>query len=481
MNDYSRQPIVPFSVETYEWPAFQGRRPFDHQRATVAGLIKNKRFLVLNDMGTGKTLSVVWACDILMSANKTRRHLIVGPLSTMHSVWVNEIMMNVPHRTVAVAHGTRARRLAAIKSQANFVIINHDGIKIMEDELIDEQFDVIVIDELTAFKANSERTKSMKRICDAQDVAKNRKRQRDGGVWGLTGDMTPNSPVEAFYQCQIVVPHNKFLPRYYGQFRDACMTQVNEMTWIPKEIAPNVVAMVAQPSIRFTRDQCLDLPDTTYQTIEVPLTPEQQGYYDKMRRDAMVEASNGLITASNAAVKLNKLLQISAGAVKNDEAEAIEIDCKPRLDMLVEIFEQSPQKKLVVFATFKATIQMLVRELNARRIKTAAIYGEVPQNQRSSIIDSFQNGDLQIIVLQPQSAAHGITLTAASTMVWFSLIPSNELFQQGCARIVRAGQRLKTLIISFVSTSAERHIANILERKGDLSKETLALFTGDLL
>lgn len=470
-----------FSIDSYDWPAFAGRRPFDHQRATAAGCIKNKRYLILNDMGTGKTLSVIWASDILMSAGKIRRVLVVGPLSTMRSVWVQEIMMNVPHRTVAVAHGTRQQRLNAIKSQANFVIINHDGIKIMEEELIDEQFDVIIIDELTAFKANSERTKSMTRVADAQDVAKNRKRGRDGGVWGMTGDLTPNSPVEAFYQCKIVVPHNKFLPRYYGVFRDACMTQINEMTWIPKEIAPQIVGMVAQPSIRFTRDQCLDLPDTTYQTLEVPLTEEQKTYYDRMRKDAMVEAASGLITAANAAVKLNKLLQISAGAVKNDEAMAIEIDCKPRLDALIEIFEQTPQRKLVVFATFKATIEMLVRELNKRKIRTAAIYGDVSSNSRPAIIESFQNGPLEIIVLQPQSAAHGITLTAASTMVWFSLIPSNELFQQGCARIVRAGQRLKTLIISFVSTSAERHIARILETKGDLSRETLALFTGELL
>jgi SNF2 family DNA or RNA helicase len=120
---------------------------------------------------------------------------------------------------------------------------------------------------------------------------------------------------------------------------------------------------------------------------------------------------------------------------------------------------------------------MLMRELTKRGIKAACIHGDVAQNLRAMHIDNFQTGALEVLVLQPQSSAHGITLTAASTIVWFSLIPSNELFQQGNARIVRAGQTRKTLIMMFASTKAEKHIAKILENKGDLSREVLKLFT----
>lgn len=119
---------------------------------------------------------------------------------------------------------------------------------------------------------------------------------------------------------------------------------------------------------------------------------------------------------------------------------------------------------------------MLERELTKRGVICAAIHGDVSQNVRASHIDRFQRGDLQVLVLQPQSSAHGITLTASSTIVWFSLIPSNELFQQGNARIVRAGQTRKTFIYMFVSTKAERHIAKILEAKGEVSREVLKLF-----
>jgi SNF2 family DNA or RNA helicase len=378
-----------FTVDSYRWPAFGSRKPFAHQKATVAFLLKNKRAFVLNDMGTGKTLSAIWASDILLEAKKIRRVLVITPVSTMKAVWYTEIGLNTPHRKVSIAHGTRAQRLAALAAPTEFVVINHDGIKIIEDELLKEQFDVIIIDELTAYKSHSsERSKCMKRIADPAKA-----------VWGMTGDLTPNSPIEAYYPCKIVNPGNKFLPKYFGQFRDACMTQINEMVWIPKEIAPQIVAMVTQPAVRFKRDDCLDLPDTTYQTFEIPLSKDQDTYYVEMRKQAMIDREAGLITAANSAVQLNKLLQISAGAVKRNDGTVLEIGCQPRLDMLFEVFDQTPQKKLVVFATYRATIEMLKKELTARKISVAAIHGDVSQNLRGQYIQDFQNGPLQVLIL----------------------------------------------------------------------------------
>lgn len=469
-------PVKTFSIADYTWPAFMSRVPFAHQKITVGFLLKNKRALVLNDMGTGKTLSALWAADILMTAGKIRRVLVISPLSTMRSVWFNEVSLNMPHRSVIIAHGNAQIRDAALKSQHNFVIMNHDGIKAEEATIIAQQFDIIVIDELTAFSANSARTKAMTRIADHQDRAVNRLRKGDGGVWGMTGDMTPNNPVQAFYQCKIVVPHSKWLPKWMGQFRDACMMKINDMVSVPKPEAPQIVAMVAQPAIRFTREQCLDLPETTYQTLDTELTSEQIRYYAIMREKALIEEGSESITAANAAVKLNKLMQISAGAVKNDDGEIVEIGCQPRMDALEELFLQTPQRKLVVFAVFRASIEMIVREMRSRGYSIDCIHGDVNQNKRAELIGRFQAGDLEILVLQPQSSAHGITLTAASTVVWFSLVPSGELFHQGNARIVRAGQTRTTFIYMFVSTKAERHVSQILQRKGDLSKEILQLF-----
>lgn len=479
-----------FSVDSYLWPAYGDRRPFAHQKTTSLFLMKNKRAFVLNEMGTGKTLSALWTCDILLCAEKIRKVLIIGPLSTMKSVWGKEILMNMPHRKFSIAHSPRGQveRVRQMRLPVEFVIMNHDGIKAMEEEIIAQQFDVIIIDELTAFKANSERTKCMRRIADAQYgpthtkiKKRNMKRKRDGAVWGMTGEITPNAPTEAFYQCKVVNPESEFLPDYYGQFEDATMEQINEQLFIPKPIAPQIVGMVVKPAIRFRRDDCLDLPETTYQTFDVDLTPEQDEIYKKMRADMMYEMGQNLITAANSAVQLNKLLQISAGAVKTSDGTILEIGCKPRIDALMDILEGTPNRKLVVFATFRASIEMLRRELEKRGVKVSCIHGDVKQDLRAAHIERFQTGDLEVLILQPQSSAHGITLTAASTIVWFSLIPSNELHQQGNARIIRAGQVHKTFIYYFLSTKAEKHIYKIIQRKGNVSAETLELFrSGDL-
>lgn len=456
-----------FRISDYTWPAFQDRKPYQHQRVTVEFLITNKRAFVLNEMGTGKTLSALWACDILMHAKRIRRVLIICPLSTMGSVWYNEIRYNLPHRYVGIAHG-RNRTPVLTNAAYEFVIMNHDGPKYTESEILNQQFDIIIIDELTAFKSHkSDRSKCVKRICD-----------RVRAVWGMTGDLTPNRPTEAWFPCRIVNPINQWLPKYYGQFHDACMTTINEYVEIPKPEAPQIVAMCAQPAIRFTRAQCLDLPDTSYQLLEIPLTVEQQRHYDSMLSQAYLgeTVDEAHTTAQSAAIKLNKLLQISAGAVKTDTGEVLEIGCEDRLDQLHEIFEQTPQRKLLVFATYRASILMIVADMKKRGVKVDCIHGDVASHIRTRLIDQFQTGDLEMLVVQPQSAAHGITLTAASTIVWFSLIASNEYFQQGNARIIRAGQTRKTLIILMIGSKAEKHIARILRNREQLSTQILKLF-----
>jgi len=461
-----------FDVETYDWPAFQGRKPFAHQKHTVKFVLEHKNCFVLNDLGTGKTLSVLWALDILFKAKRVRKVLVIGPLSTLKIVWLNEMFLNMPHRRGAVAHGNaQIRRQVLTDPLVEIAIMNHDGIKYEEDAIVRERPDLIVIDEVTAFKSNSDRTKCMRRI-----VKEGRRAGWLKGVWSLTGDLTPESPVDAFFPCHITVPQNKWLPAYLGQFRDACLYQVSEFTWITKPEAPQIVAMCTQPAIRYERNQCLDLPETTYQMMEAPLSESQKKWYEEMRKQAYIELEAGEVKAVNAAVKLNKLLQISAGAVKDSNGDVVELDCEERLKLLMEIFESTPQRKLVVFATYRASIKQIEEYLTKKGVRVACIHGDVNQNQRAANIERFQSGDLQVLVLQPQSAAHGITLTAASTMVWYSLIASNELYQQGCARIIRAGQTRKTLIIVFASTKAEKHVASIVQRKGDVSKDILKLF-----
>ena len=457
------------TYETYDWPAhanIKATAPMDHQRTTVEFLIMNKRAFCLNDMGTGKTLSALWAFDILKKMGKVRRMLIIGPLISLRSVWAKEIFTNLPEMTYGIAHGTKQYRKAVINSVAEVVIINHDAVVGMIDELTKARFDIVCIDELTAFKTHdSDRTRYMTTLAHSVKA-----------VWGLTGDPTPNSPTEAYSQARLVNPMNPLLPRYFTQYRDMTMTRISEYMFVPKPEAANIVASILQPAIRFTRAQCIDLPPTTYVTQEVELSSEQKKMYDKVKAELYYEHSQGKIVAANAAVALNKLLQISAGAVKSSEGDAIWLDNGPRMKALLTIFEQTPQRKLVVFTTFRASIEQLLAKLKEKGIKAAAIHGDIAHNKRASLIHDFQTGDLSMLVLQPQSTAHAITLVEASTVLWFSMIPSNELYSQGIARVVRTGQKRNTLVVRFVASKAEEHIAKMLDRKGNLSGEILQLF-----
>lgn len=455
------------AFEDYQWPMKNPEyKPFKHQIESTIFFLNNKRAYNFSDLGTGKTLSALWACDLLLCNQKIRKVLIIAPLSTLQAVWGKEIFDNLPHRKYKIAHGTKDWRIQCIRSNTDFVIINHDGVVIVEEEIIKEKFDIIIIDELTAFKKHTNnRTKSMIRISKSARA-----------VWGMTGEPTPNGPTEAFGQAKVVNPDNKFVPKYYTAFRPMVEYQVGPFTWIPTKDAHQIVHMMLQPAIRFERDKCIDIPPCQYLDIEVELTPEQKSAYDRMRIELILEYNNGMISAANAAVKFSKLLQIAAGSVKDDSGEVYHLDDSSRMDALWKIFEETHKTKLIVFCAFRASIAKIVAFFQDKKVRVGQIHGDVAHMSRGKLINDFQEGDLQVLVIQPHSSAHGITLTAANVIVWYSLVPSGEIYQQANGRITRAGQKRKQLILHLVGCKAEQRILNILKQKSTMSKEILNLF-----
>lgn len=455
------------SYAEYDWPMKDpNKKPFAHQRETVEFLLSNKRAYNLSDIGTGKTLSALWAADVLMRFGKIKKVLIIAPLSTLQVVWGYEIFTNMPHRYYYIAHGNRKERLDAITSEVDFVIINHDGVTICQDELIQARFDLIIIDELTAFKnASTDRSKAMRRVaikCPA--------------VWGMTGLLTPNSPTEAYGQAKVINPYNPYLPMYFSQFRDMVVTQLTQGIFIPTIHADEVVHAVVQPAIRFTRDECLDLPPVLHQYLDLEMTAAQQKLYDQMRRELYAEYENGSITAVNAGVKLNKLLQISAGAVVDDDGAVCFCDAMDKIEMILQTFEELGRTKLIVVASYRAVVERVCRILQDKGIDCEYIHGGVSMRIRSEIIDSFQHRSLPILVVQPDAMAHGITLTASNTIVWQSMIASGETYTQMNGRITRAGQTKKQFVKHLVCSSAERRIVKILDGKTNLSQAVMKLF-----
>jgi SNF2 family DNA or RNA helicase len=269
----------------------------------------NRRSFCFNDPGTGKTLSALWAADYLMSKGEVRRVLILCPLSIMHSAWMGDINRSIIHRSAVVAHHQQAaRRIEMIQQDYEFVIANYDGLNLIASEIInDGRFDLVIVDEANAYKnPSTRRWKALASII-----------RPDTHLWMMTGTPASQSPVDAYGLARLVNPTG--VPKFQTAWRDKVMNKISMFKWSPKANAREMVYEVLQPAIRFTKDQCLDLPPVITVTREVPMTPQPNKYYRLLKEQMMVRAAGETISAVNAGVAVNKLLQISCGAAYTDD------------------------------------------------------------------------------------------------------------------------------------------------------------------
>lgn len=443
------------TLAEYDWPRPHGFEPFAHQKQTAQFLTTNRKAFCFNEQGTGKTASVIWAVDYLMKLGVVKRVLVVCPLSIMRSAWQQDLFKFSLHRTVSVAHGSAAKRKEIIRGGAEFVIINFDGVQIVKDEIINGGFDLIVVDEASAYKnAQTVRWKTMR------DILKTVK-----GLWMLTGTPAAQSPLDAYGLAKLVNP--KGVPMFYGQFRDQVMAQITKFKWIPKPTAKATVHTILQPAIRFEKKQCLDLPPLTFVDRDAPLTPQQSKYYAILKKEMLIEAAGEEISAVNAAVKINKLLQISCGSVYTDSGEVLEFDVSNRMSVVQEVIDEC-SNKVLVFVPFTHTIEMLNNHLLKHGISCDVINGEVPVNRRTDIVTNFQTQPTtKVLIIQPQAASHGLTLTAADTIIWYAPCTSVETYLQANARIDRPGQVNPMTIVHICGSQTERRAYAML--RGNVS------------
>ena len=448
---------------------YTGRyEPFDHQKETASFLTLHKKGFCFNEQGTGKTASVIWAVDYLMQQGLINRVLVICPLSIMKSAWQEDLFKFAMHRTCSVAHGTSAQRKKILNAGSEFVIINFDGVAVVKDEIMKGGFDMIVVDEANAYKnAQTNRWKTLR------DITAN-----VPWLWMLTGTPAAQSPVDAFGLAKLINP--KGAPKYFGQFRDKVMHKVSQYTWRPKPDADKTVHEVLQPAIRFEKDQCLDLPPVTHVEREAPLTKQQAAYYKLLKDRMVMEADGEQVTSVNAATNLNKLLQISGGAVYTDDREVIEFDVKNRLKIVKEAIDES-SNKVLVFVPFTHTIELLNDFLKQNKISCDIISGKVSVNKRNKIIKDFQEKDNpHVLIIQPQAASHGLTLTAAYTVIWYAPVTSVETYLQANARIDRPGQHNPMTIIHIRGSEVETRLYNMLRSKVDHHHKIIDLYKQEL-
>lgn len=452
--------------------AWGGRTPFDVQKKTVALLTTEQRAYVLNGMGTGKTSSALWAYDYLRSQNLCQRALIVAPLSTLNFTWAREVFQVIPHRTFSVVHHrSRKTRLKRLAQDADIYIINPDGLKTIEKELAARHdIDCVIFDELAMFRNKSDRSKIAAKIANAPHVR---------WAWGMTGSPTPNEPTDAYWQCKIITPHT--VPKFFTRFRDDTMTKVTQFKYVPKATANDTVFRVMQPAVRFTLDDVVELPEVIERTIDVDLGERQKAVYEELRKHAYAMAEQGEITAVNAGAVLNKLLQVSLGYVygraePGADRPVIALDNDLRLDALLDTLNAT-EHKVLIFASFTHAVDGIADRLRAEKIEHAVVHGGVTKAQRDDIFAAFQGTDkYKAIVADPRTMSHGLTLTAADTVIWFGPTTSLETFEQANARVRRIGQAHKQQVLMFQSTAAERKIYARLRTKQRVQDDLLGMF-----
>lgn len=431
--------------------------PYEHQRQTAAFLTLHPRGLVLNEIGTGKTQSSLWAADYLMKIGAVKKVLILSPLSTLERVWGDAIFTGFHHRKFVVLHGTAERRKKLLNTEADFYIINHDGFPIISEQA-HGKFDLIIVDEAAVLRnPSTQRFKVFRKWMDNNNSTR---------LWLMTGTPTPNDPTDAWALAKLV--NSPYCTKTFTSFREQVMMKIAQWKFVPRPEAVDIVKHILQPAVRYTREECFDLPDTVIQTRQVELTAEQKKHYTQMLRHFVTEMSQeGTITAVNEAVKIQKLVQIACGVAYGDDGRNIELDCTPRINLVKEVIEEAGEK-VIVFVPLTGTLHMLEKELS-KHWTVGVVNGEVSSSKRNQIFHDFQHEKHpHVLLAHPATMAHGLTLTSASTIVWYGPVTSNEQYVQANGRIERIGKKHTSNVIHIEATDLEYKMYERLKNKQKL-------------
>jgi SNF2 family DNA or RNA helicase len=464
--------------KTYDFPIAPPFKPLPHQRTMTNFMALHRRCFNLSDMGTMKTLATLWAADYLMRqhAPGTFKAVIVAPLSTLERVWGQAIFKNfLGRRTFEILHGTPSKRSELLEKEVDFYIINFDGVGTGAHTRRNYRLDgfcaelrdrtdikLVVIDEASAYKDS---TTLRHRI--ARDVLAKRE-----WLWLLTGTPTPNAPTDAYGLAKLV--NNAYGKSKTGfQLETMYKPFPQSFKWLPKRDGYDKAAKLLSPSIRYELKDIWDGPECVTQQRSVELTVDQKKMMAELKRTLQVTMKSGKeIGAINEAAARQKFIQISLGAIYDQNHDVHLADARPRIAALNEILDEAPGKFLV-FAPLTSVVNLLTRELKNRNVEV--VNGDVSQKARTKIFSNFQEGDLQGIVADPGTMAHGLDLWMARTVVWYGTSDKAELYAQANRRAHRPGQKYPVNVVQIVSNPLEIEIFKRLENNLSLQGSLLTI------
>ena len=450
----------------YQWPGKYF--PFDHQQVMADFLTTITKGFNLSEMGTGKTYASLWAADYLMQLGLVHRALVISPMSTMDTVWKQDIFDILMHRRCGIAHGSVDYRLKVLDTEQDFYIINHDGIKLPEVAKAirrRKDIDLIIVDEVGMFR--NSKTDNYKFL---QWIMEKKKR-----LWCLTGTPCPNEPTDAWALARLVDPTR--VPKWYGSFRRELMLNVTEHKWVPKKGAQERAYEAMQPAVRFLKKNCMTLPPVITMNRQTRLTKAQTVAFKAMLDDMVAEMAKTEVTAVNAADKINKLRQILCGSIKDPATgNYILLDHGPRLADLETAIDEA-NAKVIVVVPFKGIIQALAQELTKDGYTVGVINGDVSPKARDRIIGQFKHeADPKVLLCHPKVMAHGLNLTVADVTIFYAPIYSSDEYEQVIERFNRAGQTRKMTLIRLGGHPLEWEIYRMVDTKRLTQKGILDLY-----
>lgn len=417
--------------------------PWKHQEHITKFTLEKREVLNWSDPGTGKTRGSLDAVSAARRAAGDGRAIVIAPKAILEPAWVNDCQQFTPHLRIAAAYAHNREK--AFKSGADIVVTNHDAAKWLADrpELL-KGFTFLFIDESTAYKnRTAQRSRAMAKIAPRFDIRVE-----------MTGTPMPNGVLDLWHQV-LLVDGGTRLGKQFFKFRSAVCEprQVGprpEMVdWIEKEGARDaVVDLLRDITLRYRLEECHDMPETVMYPVEYDLPSALRKQYDKLAEEAVLALTQGEVLAINAAALRTKLLQVASGAVYDGTGQYHTLD-DTRAELIAELCEQRPHS-LVAFQWTHQRDQ-IAAALQARGLHYAIIDGTTAQQKGEvpRIVQQFQDGAFRVLLAQPQSASHGLTLTRATTTIWASPPPTidAERFIQFNRRAYRAGQKLKTEVI----------------------------------
>jgi SNF2 family DNA or RNA helicase len=475
----------PMDIHGYDWPIKRGWKVMPHQRVTANFLALHPRSFCLNDMGSMKTLSALWAADYLMEMHRRQgvkmRALVVAPLSILSTTWGEAIWQHfIGRRTFTVLTGTAEKRRKLLEKDTDFYIINHDGLAIgvpatrkspleglAKDLSLRDDIRLAIIDEASAY-----RNATTRRHRAARALLKDRPY-----LWLMTGTPTPNGPTDAYGMAKLV---NDAYGETFTNYKARVMLNVSQYKWVAKSGSAQEAKKLLTPAVRFAIEDCIELPPCTVQQREVPLSAAQTRAYHVLKNEAVLAMQSGqLVHAVNEAALRMKLIQVACGAIYDVDHKTVHVDPGPRLAELESIIEDT-ERKVVVAAPLTNVLEMLHGHFKDKYV-CAVINGQVKGKERDDLIRRMgdHNDPLKLIFVDPTTVSHGVNqFVTANVAIWYGPTDKNEAYQQLNKRIDRPGQTVPTTIIQLVATKIEKEIFARLEANQSMQGVILKLAEG---